>query len=53
MPEFKIDEDTIALKYIQEAFPDCNIRQVEMSEIAKKGGALHCLSWNVYLPKHE
>lgn len=30
----------------KEAEPDCNIRQIEMAEIAKKGGALHCLSWN-------
>lgn len=22
-----------------------------MAEIAKEGGALHCISWNVYLPK--
>ena len=51
MPKFDIDEDAIALQYIQTAFPDCNIRQIEMKEIAKEGGALHCLSWNVYLPK--
>ena len=51
MPKFDIDEDAIALQYIQTAFPNCNIRQIEMKEIAKKGGALHCLSWNVYLPK--
>ena len=53
MPIFHIPEDEIAQQYIQTAFPDCNIRQIEMTEIAKKGGALHCLSWNVYLPKHE
>ena len=51
MPKFNIEEDTIALKYIQNAFPDCIIRQIEMAEIAKEGGALHCISWNVYLPK--
>ena len=52
MPKFNIEEDTIAQQYIQEAFPDCCIRQIEMAEeIAKEGGALHCLSWNVYLPK--
>ena len=51
MPKFNIEEDAIAQQYIQEAFPDCCIRQIEMAEIAKKGGALHCLSWNVYLPK--
>ena len=53
MPIFDIPEDAIAQQYIQEAFPDCNIRQIEMEEIVKEGGALHCLSWNVYLPKHE
>ena len=36
MPKFDIDEDAIALQYIQEAFQDCNIRQIEMKEIAKK-----------------
>ena len=51
MPIFDIPEDEIAQQYIQTTFPDCNIRQIEMKEIAKEGGALHCLSWNVYLPK--
>ena len=51
MPKFNIEEDAIAQQYIQEAFQDCNIRQIEMAEIAKEGGALHCISWNVYLPK--
>lgn len=48
---FDIPEDAIALQYIQEAFQDCNIHQIEMAEIAREGGALHCISWNVYLPK--
>ena len=26
-------------------------RILEMTEKAKEGGALHCISWNVYLPK--
>ena len=51
MPKFNIEEDAIAQQYIQEAFQDCNIRQIEMAEIAREGGALHCISWNVYLPK--
>ena len=51
MPKFNIEEDAIAQQYIQKAFPDCNIRQIEMAEIAKEGGALHCISWNVYLPQ--
>ena len=51
MPVFDIDEDTIAQRYIQEAFPDCDIHPIEMAEIAREGGALHCISWNIYLPK--
>ena len=51
MPIFDIPEDAIAQQYIQTAFPDCCIRQIEMAKIAKEGGALHCISWNVYLPK--
>jgi len=51
MPKFNIEEDAIAKQYIQGAFHDCIIRQIDMPEIAIEGGALHCLSWNVYLPK--
>lgn len=36
MPKFNIEEDAIAQQFIQEAFQDCNIRQIEMAEIAKK-----------------
>lgn len=54
MPKFNIEEDAIAQQYIQSAFPNCsNIEQIEMAEIAKKGGALHCLTWNVYLPQSQ
>ena len=49
MPKFDIAEDIIAQQYIHEAFPDCTINQIEMAEIVKEGGALHCISWNVYL----
>ena len=51
MPKFDIPEDAIAQDYIQAAFPGCDIRQIEMTKIAKEGGALHCLSWNVYIPQ--
>ena len=50
MPIFNIDEDEIAKQFIQEAFPDCTIYQIEMTEIAQKGGALHCISWNILPP---
>ena len=48
MPVFNIEEDSIAYSYIAEAFPDCNIHQIEMKEIAEEGGALHCISWNIF-----
>jgi agmatine/peptidylarginine deiminase len=47
MPKFNIEEDRIAYQYIHDAFPSCNIYQIEMAEIAREGGALHCISWNV------
>lgn len=50
MPIFNIDEDEIAKQFIQDAFPDCTIYQIEMTEIALKGGALHCISWNILPP---
>lgn len=47
MPKFGIAEDDQARKYIQAAFPDCIIRQVDCSSIASEGGALHCITWTV------
>ena len=32
---------------LHEAFPDCEIHQIEMAEVAEEGGALHCISWNI------
>ena len=51
MPIFGIEEDELARQYIQDAFPDCKIQPIDMKEIVQKGGALHCISWNVYLPE--
>lgn len=46
-PSFNIEEDNIAYQYVKNAFPDCHIHLLEMTEIAKEGGALHCISWNI------
>lgn len=51
MPTFCIEEDAIAQQYIQDAFPECTIYMIESGEIAAKGGALHCLSWNIFSPQ--
>lgn len=48
MPVFDgLKENDIARSYIQDAFPCCEIIPVEMGEIAKEGGALHCITWNI------
>ena len=47
MPSFNIEEDNIAYQYVKNAVPDCHIHLLEMTEIAKEGGALHCISWNI------
>lgn len=44
MPSFNIEEDNTAYQYVKNAFSDCHIHLLEMAEIAKEGGALHCIS---------
>ena len=47
MPAFGIPEDEQALKYVQECNPDCEVRQIRMRDVAAKGGAMHCVTWNI------
>ena len=47
VPSFDIAEDKPALEYVKNAFPDCDVRQIDMRDIAEKGGALHCITWNI------
>ncbi|MBP1631019.1 MAG: peptidylarginine deiminase-like enzyme [Bacteroidetes bacterium] len=47
IPKFGIAEDEQAKRYVQNAFPYCRLRQIDCRAIAKKGGALHCVSWNI------
>lgn len=47
MPTFGIDEDCQAKEQIQKAFPTCIIYEIEAREIADKGGAIHCITWNI------
>ena len=49
MPSFDIPEDEQAFNYVKDAFPNCEIRQIQMRNIADNGGALHCLTWNILL----
>ncbi len=47
VPTFGILEDKQAIKYIQEANPACTVRGFRMRHIARNGGALHCITWNI------
>ena len=44
---FGIPEDKQALRYIKKANPGSIVRGFRMKDIAKKGGALHCITWNI------
>lgn len=50
MPKLNIPEDKQAEKYVQEAFPDCEIKSISMRDIVRNGGALHCVTWNIKTP---
>lgn len=47
MPCFGVDEDIQAETYINKAFPECNVHTIRLNDVAYKGGALHCLTWNI------
>ena len=44
MPSFNIEEDNTAYQDVKNPFSDCHIHLLEMTEIAKEGGTLHCIS---------
>ena len=38
----------LALQQIRQFYPDCKVIQVQgCEELARDGGALHCVTWNV------
>ena len=47
LPKFGINEDEQAKRFVQTAFPYCRVRQIDCNAIAKDGGALHCITWNI------
>jgi agmatine deiminase len=46
-PTFKIPEDDLAIRVIQELFPDHIIKTIDSNIIAEKGGVLNCITWNI------
>jgi len=47
LPVFNIRADEAALKVIEQLFPDHKILTINASDIAKMGGILNCISWNI------
>lgn len=47
LPVLGIDEDEQALEQFCKIFPNQQIEQVDVSEIAPLGGALNCVSWQI------
>ena len=48
VPGFGVKEDDLALEQIQKLFPDHKAVQIgNCADLAKEGGALNCISWNI------
>lgn len=47
MPTFNSTFDDKAFKKLQEVFKGKTIKTVESTEIAREGGVLNCISWNI------
>lgn len=53
-PGLHTKEDPLALQQIRQHYPDCKIIQVQgCEELARDGGALHCVTWNVLADVYE
>lgn len=47
LPKFGIKEDEEAIKQFQKILPKKTIATIDSNKIAKKGGILNCISWNI------
>ena len=50
LPIFGLEEDDLAIQKMEEVFSSSTIVPIMSNEIAKQGGVLNCISWNI---KHE
>ncbi len=46
MPVFNIKEEE-AVKFFEHNFSNLAIKTIECNEIAKQGGILNCITWNI------
>jgi agmatine deiminase len=50
LPSFGIKHDLSALDLFKKLFPEETIIPIMSKDIAKEGGVLNCISWNIHLP---
>lgn len=54
VPGLHTKEDPLALQQIRQHYPDCKVIQVQgCEELARDGGTLHCVTWNVLADVYE
>ena len=54
VPGLHTKEDPLAVQQIQQYYPDCKVIQVQgCEELAREGGALHCVTWNILADLYE
>ncbi len=46
LPVFKLTEDELAIKKLENVFPNKEICSIDCNDLAKEGGLLHCISWD-------
>jgi agmatine deiminase len=47
LPTFGLKEDEAVVRQFEEIFPRYNIQTIESNDIARKGGILNCITWNI------
>jgi agmatine deiminase len=48
IPTFNQKEDDLAVKQFEQIFNGFNIATIDGNDLAKQGGLLNCISWNIY-----
>jgi agmatine/peptidylarginine deiminase len=49
VPQLGIPEDEQALQQISATLPECKVVGIPSLEAVRKGGALNCISWDIYV----
>lgn len=48
IPTFGMPEDDIVVKQFEDLFKGYQIETIECNELAKNGGILNCITWNIF-----